>query len=257
MIVTCESCHTKFRLNPDRLKGPKNKVRCSRCGSTFMVERPEDDEFIHVDLSEESMLDDEAFSAPPAFPGPMATKKQVKQSSNKRLILWIIPLVLILGILLWVLIGRNTSPTPSIGRTEQPQSPGAPDQSTISIMDSTQAYFIENAHNGQMFVVEGEILNESKNPVSFVLVEGKLYTSNNNVAQTQRCFPGNMMTREELTRMKVADIQNRMMNREGKDLMNVHIPSAKRVPFMLVFHNLPEMDSLSDYSIEVISAKPE
>ena len=104
-------------------------------------------------------------------------------------------------------------------------------------------------------MVEGEVANESIEAVSFILLEGRLYTKDNKVAQSQKCFSGNVMSREELTRLNVREIQDRMMNREGKNLMNVHVPSAKRIPFMLVFHNLPELDALSDYSVEVISAK--
>jgi len=131
----------------------------------------------------------------------------------------------------------------------------AEQQPLVTIMDTTQAYFLENAQAGQIFLVEGEIINESTRPVSFVLIEGRLYTKGNQVAQSQRCYAGNPLTRDELVKLSMNEIQNRMMNREGKDLSNVHIPAARRVPFLLVFHNLPELDSLSDYSVEVISAK--
>jgi hypothetical protein len=45
------------------------------------------------------------------------------------------------------------------------------------------------------------------------------------------------------------------MYREGKNMKNVRIPPAGKVPFMLVFHNLPEMSTLSNYSVNVISSK--
>ncbi len=129
------------------------------------------------------------------------------------------------------------------------------EQPTVSILDSTKAYFLENVHAGQLFVVEGEAVNESSKPVSFILLEGKLYTSNNQVAQNQKSFCGNAMTRDELRQMPIAEIQNRMMNREGKNLSNVHVASGVKIPFMLVFHNLPDLNVLNDYSVEVISAK--
>jgi hypothetical protein len=142
------------------------------------------------------------------------------------------------------------------GTTSQnKEAPAEVVQPVVTIVDSTQAFFLQNPQAGQIFLVEGEILNESARPVSFVLLEGRLYTKGNQVAQSQRCYAGNLMTREELVKLSMNDIQNRMMNREGKELSNVHIPPGKRVPFLLVFHNLPELDSLSDYSVEVISAK--
>jgi len=42
---------------------------------------------------------------------------------------------------------------------------------------------------------------------------------------------GNFMTREELVKLSMNDIQNRMMNREGKELSNVHIPRASGFHF--------------------------
>jgi len=129
------------------------------------------------------------------------------------------------------------------------------EQPSVTILDTTQAYFLENTNAGQIFVIEGEVANESTKPVSFILLEGKLYGTDNRVAQSQRCFCGNPLTREELTQLSITEIQNRMMNREGKNLTNVHVLPGNRIPFMLVFQNLPELDALSDYSIEVISAK--
>ena len=125
----------------------------------------------------------------------------------------------------------------------------------IKVLDTTQAFFLENSHAGQIFVVEGEVENQSAKPASFILMEGKLYNTTNRVAITQRCYAGNAMSRDELSRTNITEIQSRMMNREGKSLSNVKIPPGKRVSFMLVFHNLPELKALSDYSVEVVSSK--
>ncbi len=99
------------------------------------------------------------------------------------------------------------------------------------------------------------MLNESSKPVSFVMIEGKLFNSKDTVAQIQRCYVGNSFTRKEIANLKLSEIQEKMMNREGKNLKNVRIPPAGKVPFMLVFHNLPEMSTLSNYSVNVISSK--
>ncbi|MFI5320556.1 MAG: zinc-ribbon domain-containing protein [Myxococcota bacterium] len=41
MIVECESCHTKFRLDEARISPTGAKVRCSRCKTAFIVQRPD------------------------------------------------------------------------------------------------------------------------------------------------------------------------------------------------------------------------
>jgi len=66
---------------------------------------------------------------------------------------------------------------------------------------------------------------------------------------------GNTLTRKEIANLKLSEIQDRIMYREGKNMKNVKIPPAGKVPFMLVFHNLPEMSTLSNYSVNVISSK--
>ena len=133
--------------------------------------------------------------------------------------------------------------------------PKGPPKPVVTITDSVQAYYLENVHSGQVLVIEGEVLNESSKPVSFVMIEGKLFNSKDTVAQIQRCYVGNSFTRKEIANLKLSEIQERMMNREGKNLKNVRIPPAGKAPFMLVFHNLPEMSTLSNYSVNVISSK--
>jgi len=263
MIVTCESCKTKFRLDPQRLSGSK-KVRCSRCGKVFKVDASDEETFINVDLSDD--MDFDTDQAPDPAPAPRSTagsapdsaprvpSKAKKPFPMKTLLAVLIPLLLLGGGLFWFISNKDSIMPPESAPSEKASAKEI-SLPAVSIMDSTQAYFLQNSQIGQVFIVEGEINNESGKPVSFVLLEGKLYTKNNHVAQSQRCFSGNPISRNELLQLGVTEIQNRMMNREGKDLMNVHIPPSKRIPFMLVFHNLPELDALSDYSIEVISAK--
>ncbi|ABK17114.1 DUF3426 domain-containing protein [Syntrophobacter fumaroxidans] len=246
MIVVCESCSTKFRLDPTKLKGTRTKVRCSRCGHTFTVERPEEDDLIPSQLTdgeseEDFPVEERPLPAPPPPP--------VRRFRLRRLVGWFV-IALILGGGVYWLTDQQVPPGPGSGRVSKEA-----EQPNVTISDTLQAYFLQNAHAGQVFVVEGEVTNESKKPVSFVLLEGKLYTTDNQVVQKQRCYSGNIMSREEIARLGLTEIQNRMMNREGKNLKNVRIPASNRVPFMLVFHNLPELATLGDYSVEVVSSK--
>jgi predicted Zn finger-like uncharacterized protein len=247
MVVTCEVCNAKFRLDPERLKGPKSKVRCSRCGHVFTPVQ-EEEELVHVDLADDMEY---ATKAPlPPTPPPTPTQpSRIKEGRPWTRWLGWVALVLIVGLGGLGLMNYLGS------HSEDKAVPALPETPLLKVLDSTQAFFLENAHAGQIFVVEGEVENQSAKPVSFILLEGKLYNTTNRVAITQKCFAGNAMTREELSRLNMAEVQNRMMNREGKTLSNVKIPSGKRVSFMLVFHNLPELKALSDYSVEVVSSK--
>jgi predicted Zn finger-like uncharacterized protein len=246
MIVTCEACHTRFRLDTDRLKGATSKVRCSRCGHIFMVVRQEE-EALDIDLGDDmDLAAEESAGLSPALTPTVPSRVQ-KPPRGRRLLIGI-ALILALGVGALGFLSY-------LGSRSQEKPPPAGEISTVRVLDNTHAFFLENAHTGQIFVVEGEVENQSARPVSFVLVEGKLFNTTNRVAITQRSYVGNAMSHDELGRMNITEIQNRMMNREGKTLSNVKIPPGKKVPFMLIFHNLPELKALSDYSVEVISSK--
>ncbi|NLI34058.1 MAG: DUF3426 domain-containing protein [Deltaproteobacteria bacterium] len=252
MIVTCESCKTKFHLDPLRLKGPRSRVRCSQCGHIFSVDQVDEEVLIHVDLPEDEELEESDLEFASSLESPAVPLREAPRRRNMLLAIGGAALLLLGAVLFWF-VDRMTSAPPDIGGVKVPAQSEMP---TVTILESTQAYFLENPQaGGQIFVIEGEVSNESGKLVSFVLLEGRLYSVNNQVAQSQRCYAGNVMSRNELTKLSVNEIQNRMMNREGKDLSNVRIPPSRRVPFMLVFHNLPEFGALSDYSVELVSAK--
>jgi predicted Zn finger-like uncharacterized protein len=247
MIVICEACNTKFDLDPARLRGPKSKVRCSRCGHVFKLIQQEED-VLDIDLTDDTDFATEEATIPTPLSNPRTPSRKPKRRPGRGLLIGL-ALVLALGAGLLGLSSYLTS------HPQVKTPPGSADILSVKVLDTTQAFFLENAHAGQIFVVEGEVENQSAKPVSFILVEGKLFNTTNRVAITQRCYVGNAMNRDELARANMTEIQNRMMNREGKNLANVKIPPGKRVPFVLVFHNLPELKALSDYSVEVISSK--
>ncbi len=249
MVITCDSCGARFRLDSEKLDKPQNKVRCSKCKNVFVVEQPDEDGLIHIEISEEET--EFIPGAPPQKLGRTSPPALKKRSPLSRRVLFAGGAVILVLVVLALLLGPSSPLLTSTSRNV----PKEPSQPIITITDSVNAYYLENIHSGQVLVIEGEVINESGKPVSFVLVEGKLYGKNDVVAQIQRCYLGNALTRKEIANLKLSEIQDRMMNREGKNLKNVRIPPASKVPFMLVFHNLPEMSSLSNYSVDVISSK--
>jgi predicted Zn finger-like uncharacterized protein len=255
MIVTCESCKTKFNLDPLRIKGYRSKVRCSQCGHVFAVDQEEEEVLIHVDLPEDEELEEleeKGMDFSSAYEAPPKPSRDARKNRSKLLVLLGAGALVLVGGIYWAISLMTSGPSDSVEQKVKGQS----EVPAVTILDNTKAYFLENPHaGGQIFVIEGEVSNESGKLVSFILLEGKIYRTNNQVAQSQRSYAGNAISREELTKLNVNEIQNRMMNREGKDLVNVRVPPSRRVPFVLVFHNLPEFGVLSDYSVEVISAK--
>ena len=50
MVIECENCKRKFRLDDSRIQPPGSSVRCSKCGHIFFVSKAED-------FSDESKLE--------------------------------------------------------------------------------------------------------------------------------------------------------------------------------------------------------
>lgn len=252
IVITCESCGTQYQLDSGRLTKPKNKVRCSKCRHVFSVDQSDEDALIYIDVEEgeESFIPEPFQGEEGVAPSPVAPRKR---SASWRALFFVVPLLLIVGAAFYYALGSSLFTSATTTTTTTPPKESA--SPTVTIMDSLQAFYLENVHSGQVLVIEGEVLNESSKPVSFVLIEGKLYGANEKVAQIRRCYSGNSLTRKEIANLKITEIEERMMNREGKNLKNVRIPPAGKVPFVLVFHSLPEINSLSNYTVDVVSSK--
>ncbi|MDR3567898.1 MAG: DUF3426 domain-containing protein [Syntrophobacteraceae bacterium] len=264
LVITCESCGAKFRLNSDKLNKAKNKVRCSKCQSVFLIEQPEEDELIHIEISDEEndlipgggseverevVEQEESEEEERVVPRRGGARPQAGSSGKKYLIggLLAVSLVVIIG-LAFVLGSRS-----SIFQAKK--VPVGPDKPLVTISDNLKAFYLENTHAGEVLVIEGEVFNKSDKPVSFVMVEGKLFNRKDSVVLTQRCYAGNPLTRKEITHLKLPEIQEKMLNREGQNLKDVRIPPSGEVSFALVFHDLPEINTLSNYSVNVVSSQ--
>ncbi len=207
MVITCESCGARFRLDSDKLNKPRNKVRCSKCKNIFLVEQPDEDDLIHIEISEE----ESAF-----IPGTIheeirkatAPARREGWSLRKKILLAGVSALLIFAVVAFVFGPGGLLPV--LTKKSPPPEPAKP---VITITDSVQAYYLENVHSGQVLVIEGEVLNESDKPVSFIMIEGKLFNSKDTVAQIQRCYVGNSFTRKEITNLNLSEMQEKMMNR--------------------------------------------
>ncbi len=254
IVVTCESCGSRFRLDSDKLNKPRNKVRCSHCKNVFVVEQPEENDLVHIEISEEEggFLPESDSEEMEQFVAPEPARERrepSERSTGKRRLLVAgivaVPLIVIVAAaFLWA--GRIL---------KQKKLPVAAAKPEVTISNNVKAFYLENSHSGEVLVIEGKVLNKSSRPVSFVMIEGKLFDRKDNVVLKQSCYAGNPISRKDITRLKLSDIEKMMMNREGQNLKDVRIPPSGEASFLLVFHNLPEISTLSNYSVNVVSSE--
>lgn len=109
--------------------------------------------------------------------------------------------------------------------------------------------FISNYEAGPLFVIEGDVKNESIRARGFIKITGKIYSENKRLEQKQSVFCGNILSDTELTRFNIEQIKERLSNPHCDKKVNQNISPGKSTPFMVVFWNLP--DGFRDYVVEV------
>ncbi|RLB41962.1 MAG: hypothetical protein DRH12_06855 [Deltaproteobacteria bacterium] len=72
MIVICEECGKKYKIDPEKIKGDEAKVRCKACNHVFLVRKPEAQE------------EERPPTPPPTQPEPSQEESVVEEHSEKR-----------------------------------------------------------------------------------------------------------------------------------------------------------------------------
>ena len=147
IVITCESCGSQYHLDSARLAKPKNKVRCTKCKHVFLVDQPDEDALIYIDVEEgeegfipETFQQEESVAPPPVSPK--------KRSSSWRALLFVVPLLLVLGAAFYYSMGSSLFTGATTTKTTTP--PKEPTTPTVTIMDSLQAFYLENVQAGQV-----------------------------------------------------------------------------------------------------------
>ena len=231
MIVHCEQCNKRFKLDPNVIKGPSVRVRCSNCQHIFRVARPEP-----PDVKE-----------PAVIPLEVDIPRPTRQATPRRLLIFLILLLLIFGgIAIWLYLPRplRQKPAPTQAGIEQLHLVG------------TSASFIDNQHHGQLFYIQGRVRNEFTEPRRWIQLRAKLLYTDGRTARQLDFYAGNPLTKEQLQSMPLEDliglIQRRPAAGEGSRL----IAAQEEVSFTVPFGDLPELTKLGDYSVEILASQP-
>jgi predicted Zn finger-like uncharacterized protein len=258
MIVECEQCFTTFKLDESRIKGERAKVRCSRCGFVFTVQKPEVENKEDVSWAEMEPAPDQEEAArrqAPAFSeeelsSAVLLRKKRRAAGSKRFILPILCLVAIVAAG-W---GAYTYFVRDLPKPAAPvQQPGEENSSLKNInLSSAEGFFKENKAAGTLFVIKGVARNKNDFPVSFIKLRGILHDTNAKEVMEREVYAGNMFSDEELADLSIDKIKARSENKYGLDNANYNIPPGGTVSYMIVFNNIP--DNLAEYTVKVVDS---
>jgi len=96
------------------------------------------------------------------------------------------------------------------------------------------------------------VTNRYDHPRSNILVKGTLYNSAGKVIATSSAYSGNMFTDTELSTLELKTIKERLNNRMGDNSLNTNVAPGKKIPFTVVFSDLPE--DINELTVEVVQS---
>jgi len=121
-------------------------------------------------------------------------------------------------------------------------------------IDNINSKFIDNTMHGKLFVITGTVKNEFSGNRKYIKIQGSLFSSGKMLAKEVTVYGGNIISDPDLSKMSLADINQRLSNRFGDRKSNFDVKPGRSIPFMVVFSDLPE--SLEEFTIEAVGSFP-
>jgi predicted Zn finger-like uncharacterized protein len=186
----------------------------------------------------------------PAPPAP--TVVPARRSPLNRLVLFVLALLLALigaaGYFLWQSGGIAPLMDRISGTTPPPIA-----QPQIRLT-GLNGYFVTNKDAGQLFVIQGQAINEFAEIRSAMTVKGALFDKGGKLLVQQTVFCGNRLDDTALQELPFAKISEAMNNQFGDTLSNLNVAPGKAIPFTIVFRNFPP--ELAEFTVESVDSRP-
>lgn len=114
--------------------------------------------------------------------------------------------------------------------------------------------YVTNREAGQLLVVHGHAINNYATSRSSITIKGVLLDKQERILMQQTVFCGNPLDENDLSTLPFARIEEAMNNEFGDSLSNMNVAAKAKIPFTVVFRNLP--DGIANINIEVVDSKP-
>lgn len=117
---------------------------------------------------------------------------------------------------------------------------------------NTAGAFLNNTEAGEIFVVNGEAVNNFAKPRASIQVKATLYGPKGEVLQQKTAYCGNALSREQLATLPVAKLEAAMANQFGDSLSNLAVQPGKGIPFVVAFTGVPK--GAAEFGVEVMGS---
>jgi predicted Zn finger-like uncharacterized protein len=112
-----------------------------------------------------------------------------------------------------------------------------------------QGAFMVNRVAGDIFVISGEAINNFKKPRASIQVKAIVLGPKGETVMQKTAYCGNLLSKEQLTTLPMAKIEEAMGSPFGDSLANLGVQPGKGIPFVVVFSGVPK--NASEFSVEV------
>jgi predicted Zn finger-like uncharacterized protein len=149
----------------------------------------------------------------------------------------------------WVQDLARTAGLPQSGSMAKP----AEDQVRLLSLENIRQYTVQNEKAGQVFVIEGKVVNNFPSSKEFIRVQASLYDQTGNVVVSKDMSAGNTVSLFQLQIMSPQEIDAALNSEVGILSNNSDVQTGESVPFMAVFFNAPE--TVAEFGVKVIEAR--
>ncbi len=291
MIVPCQKCQTKFKLDDSKIPPEGAWVRCSKCGEVFQVEPPaaaepppppepaaveapsaeglppEDDLGLDLGLEQEDQEPEPSELADFGLEEETDPPKEGKGPGGFfKVVFWTLAVLILLAVLavggLVALDRLGSMPQlvdpfrnlPGLKLLLSSQGPRETvHDKTLMGPVNVRGYYRLNDKLGRIFVIQGLVENRHPGPRTKVLVRGRLLDKRGQVARQAVVYAGPVFTPEELKTLSLEEIQRRLADPKGPDGSLYVVEPGSTIPFMIVFAHLP--DNLAEFMAEVVGSQ--
>lgn len=126
------------------------------------------------------------------------------------------------------------------------------EQVRLLSLENIRQYTVQNDKAGQVFVIEGKVVNNFPSARELIRVQASLYDQSGNVVVNKDITAGNTVSLFQLQIMSPQEIEAALSSDVGILSNNADVRTGESVPFMAVFFNAPE--SVAEFGVKVIEA---
>lgn len=284
MIVECEKCQARFRLDEERYTGNLVKIRCTKCSAIteVAIEKNEREapsprraltiarvrgrraqpapalpadfqEFLESTIKEE-LVDIEKVVTIREVPEPVPEKPPITEVSKVLGLPTRPPLESVSRVLpgelfasVGVVVLAILAGLLTYAYLKGPSRTLAPPSGTMELTN-VRGYYVENRESGSLFAIEGRAVNRYAEPRSMVRIGASLITADGRVASRKEVYAGAQLERGELASFPLSRLEGLMSKPPS-----VRVGRGESLPFFVIFSDVPR--NLSEFSVRALSSQ--